>query len=95
MTLPSFLGIGAMRSGTTWLDQMLRSHADIYMSERRKEVHFFDQYYDRGLSWYEDFSLLLRIISAIKQSGKSPQNICLSRSFHHGLKRYCRTASLF
>lgn len=55
MTLPSFLGIGAMRSGTTWLDRVLRSHPDIYLPERRKEVHFFDQYHDRGLAWYETF----------------------------------------
>ncbi|NER26736.1 MAG: sulfotransferase domain-containing protein [Symploca sp. SIO1C4] len=55
MTLPNFLGIGAMRSGTTWLDKILRSHPDIYLPERRKEVHFFDQYYERGINWYQAF----------------------------------------
>ncbi|NEO98672.1 MAG: sulfotransferase domain-containing protein [Symploca sp. SIO2E9] len=55
MTLPNFLGIGAMRSGTTWLDKILRSHPDIYLPERRKEVHFFDQYYQRGINWYQEF----------------------------------------
>ncbi|NEP19039.1 MAG: sulfotransferase domain-containing protein [Leptolyngbya sp. SIO4C1] len=55
MTLPDFLCIGAMRSGTTWLDGILRSHPHIYLPERRKEIHFFDQYYQRGLDWYEDF----------------------------------------
>ncbi|VEP16411.1 conserved hypothetical protein [Hyella patelloides LEGE 07179] len=53
--LPSFLGIGAMRSGTTWLDNILRSHPDIYLPERRKEIHFFDLYYDKGINWYQDF----------------------------------------
>jgi hypothetical protein len=53
--LPSFLGIGAMRSGTTWLDSILRTHPDIYLPERRKEIHFFDLYYDKGINWYEDF----------------------------------------
>lgn len=54
-TVPNFLVIGAMRSGTTWLDGVLRSHPEIYLPSRRKELHFFDQYYDRGLEWYKDF----------------------------------------
>jgi hypothetical protein len=53
--LPSFLGIGAMRSGTTWLDSILRSHPDIYLPERRKEIHFFDLYYEKGIDWYRSF----------------------------------------
>ena len=43
--LPHFLGIGAMRSGTTWLATHLASHPDIRMG--RKEIHFFDQKLDR------------------------------------------------
>ncbi|MDB9526425.1 sulfotransferase domain-containing protein [Oscillatoria sp. CS-180] len=54
-SLPTFLGIGAMRCGTTWLDTMLRSHPEIYLPTRRKEVHFFDKYYERGLDWYTSF----------------------------------------
>ncbi len=54
MTLPNFLGIGAQRSGTSWLTLQLKSHPKIYMSDR-KEVHFFDRYYDRGLDWYQRF----------------------------------------
>jgi len=53
--LPNFLVIGAQRAGTTWLDAQLRAHPEIYLPERRKEVHFFDQYYGRGLDWYKDF----------------------------------------
>lgn len=55
MTLPNFLGIGAARSGTSWLDRILRSHPDIYLPERRKEVDFFNRYYDRGIEWYQEF----------------------------------------
>lgn len=55
MTLPTFLGIGAPRSGTKWLYDLLDSHLDVYVSQRRKEVRFFDKYYERGLSWYEEF----------------------------------------
>jgi len=55
MTLPTFLGIGVPRGGTTWLHTLLDSHPDVYMPTRRKEVRFFERYYDRGLSWYETF----------------------------------------
>jgi len=55
MTLPTFLGIGVPRGGTTWLHTLLISHPDVYMPTRRKEVRFFDQSYERGLSWYETF----------------------------------------
>lgn len=55
MTLPDFLVIGAMRSGTTWLDWILRSHSEIYMPKRKKEIHFFDANFQRGFTWYEGF----------------------------------------
>jgi hypothetical protein len=53
MTLPTFLGIGAPRAGTTWLNELLRSHPDVYTPTLRDEIRFFDQYYERGLVWYE------------------------------------------
>ena len=53
MTLPTFLGLGAPRSGTTWLNTLLASHPDVYTPTLRDEINFFDQYYGRGLSWYE------------------------------------------
>lgn len=55
MTLPTFLGIGVQRGGSTWLHTLLDSHPDVYMPTRRKEIRFFDRYYDHGLGWYEDF----------------------------------------
>lgn len=55
MTLPTFLGIGAPRCGTTWLHHLLSDHPDVYVPVRRKEVEFFNEYYDRGLQWYEQF----------------------------------------
>jgi len=55
MTLPTFLGIGVQRGGSTWLHTLLAGHPDIYMPTRRKEIRFFDRYYDRGLDWYESF----------------------------------------
>jgi hypothetical protein len=53
MTLPNFLGIGAQRSGTTWLYTQLRAHPQVYVPSQRKEIHFFDWNYGRGKQWYE------------------------------------------
>lgn len=54
-SLPNFLGIGAQRSGTSWLYFLLKSHPEIFVPPHAKEVHFFDRYYDRGLDWYGSF----------------------------------------
>jgi hypothetical protein len=53
MTLPTFLGIGLPRAGTTWLNQLLASHPDVYVPAIRDEIRFFDERYERGLGWYE------------------------------------------
>jgi Sulfotransferase domain len=55
MTLPTFLGIGVPRAGTTWLHTLLSGHPEAYLPTRRKEVRFFDRHFDRGLEWYEGF----------------------------------------
>ena len=55
MTLPTFLGIGAPRCGSTWLHELLSSHPDIYMPRYLKEIRFFDMNYERGLQWYTQF----------------------------------------
>lgn len=38
---PNFIGIGAQKSGTTWLHRNLQAHPQIHMP--RKEIHYFDQ----------------------------------------------------
>lgn len=55
MTLPDFLGIGAPRAGTTWLNTLLASHPDVFTPAERDEINFFDHYYARGLDWYKAF----------------------------------------
>lgn len=55
MTLPTFLGIGVPRGGTTWLHTLLSGHPDVYMPTRRKEIRFFDRHYANGLDWYASF----------------------------------------
>lgn len=41
-SVPTFLGIGAQKAGTTWLATNLRQHPDIWMPPR-KELHYFDR----------------------------------------------------
>jgi hypothetical protein len=48
--LPTFLLVGAMKSGTTTLIRTLGAHPDVYAPDQ--EVRFFDRHYDRGLDWY-------------------------------------------
>lgn len=55
MVLPTFLGIGVQRAGTTWLHTLLASHPEVYMPSRRKEVCFFNRYYERGPDWYSTY----------------------------------------
>lgn len=43
-TLPDFLGIGAQRAGTTWLNANLQQHPDIWLPFI-KELHYFDRTY--------------------------------------------------
>jgi hypothetical protein len=53
LTLPDFLGIGAQKSGTTWLHSNLRAHPDAFLPEP-KEVHYFDQKLDQPLETYAE-----------------------------------------
>ena len=62
-----FIGIGAARSGTSWIANILRAHPEICVSEP-KEIRYFNRYvlpvakakgkvnsnYDRDLAWYLD-----------------------------------------
>jgi hypothetical protein len=48
--LPTFVIIGAMRSGSTSLYKHLQGHPQVFMP--RKEIHFFDRRWDNGLAWY-------------------------------------------
>lgn len=48
-----FIFIGPQKTGTTWVDACLRRHPSIQLPTRVKETHFFDEVYERGLTWYE------------------------------------------
>ena len=52
-SLPDFLIIGAPKCGTTSLFEYLSAHGNI-ARPTRKEIHYFDENYERGLRWYRE-----------------------------------------
>ena len=52
--LPTFLGIGSLRCGSTWLYEVLKCHPDIRLSDR-KEMNFFfmRDMLQHDLDWYQ------------------------------------------
>lgn len=43
---PDFIGVGAQRSGTTWLYSLIAAHPDV-QGEATKELHYFHRFWDR------------------------------------------------
>ena len=44
---PDFVGVGAQKAGTTWWYSLLASHPRVHEPPgRRKEVHYFDRFWD-------------------------------------------------
>lgn len=52
--LPDFIGIGAQKSGTTWLYEKLRQHPDVYLPSQ-KELHYFTGNYHAPIRYYESY----------------------------------------
>jgi hypothetical protein len=52
--LPDFIIIGAQKAGTTALYSYLVQHP-LVTPALRKETHFFDNHFNRGLFWYRAF----------------------------------------
>ena len=51
---PSFLFIGASKSGSSWFFEILREHPQVFVPAN-KATFFFSNYYARGIAWYEAF----------------------------------------
>jgi hypothetical protein len=49
--LPDFVIVGAQRCGTTFLYDLLSRHPRVEPATK-KEVHYFDLHYGRGIEWY-------------------------------------------
>jgi hypothetical protein len=50
-TLPDFIIIGGKKCGTTFLYHLLCQHPHVEAAAR-KEVHYFDMRFERGIGWY-------------------------------------------
>lgn len=54
--LPTFLGIGGQKCGTTWLHHYLAAHPDAFVPTKQKELCFFDARYKKyGRNGYLSF----------------------------------------
>ena len=51
--VPHFIVGGGVRCATGWIRACLSEHPTIYMQP--KETHYFDQSYERGSVWYNEF----------------------------------------
>ncbi len=50
-TLPDFVVIGAAKSGTTFFYHLLSQHPLVEPCAK-KELHYFDMFFDEGVEWY-------------------------------------------
>jgi lipopolysaccharide transport system ATP-binding protein len=50
-TIPDFIIVGTQKGGTSSLYSFLCQHPNI-KAAARKEVHYFDTYFEHGISWY-------------------------------------------
>jgi len=53
--LPDFLIIGGQRCGSTFFYNCLKQHPNIKTTLRRKEIHFFDNNFHKGIFWYKSY----------------------------------------
>lgn len=51
-SLPLLIGLGPVRSGSTWAYELLYNHSQVAVT-RHKEVNYFNDNYERGPEWYE------------------------------------------
>ncbi|HUO05421.1 MAG TPA: sulfotransferase domain-containing protein [Candidatus Binataceae bacterium] len=50
LRLPDFIGVGPERTGTSWLDELLRAQA--CLPDGIKETYFFNRRHSNGIEWY-------------------------------------------
>ena len=78
--LPDFLVIGAAKSGTSSLYKCMVQHPQIIWAQR-KEVHFFDRNYAKGLRWYRaHFPFRCRLPRGTVTGEASPFYLCDPRA---------------
>jgi hypothetical protein len=93
---PSFIVIGAARSGTTSLFQYLDAHPDIYLSPV-KELNFFsnEKYWNKGFKWYEsNFSGAEDSILAVGEASPSYTKAPFTEDVPKRIFNYCPKVKL-
>jgi hypothetical protein len=55
MILPTFIGIGPGRTGTSMIYEAFLAHPQICMARNTKETNYFNREYARGPEWYTAF----------------------------------------
>jgi len=70
--LPDFLIVGAQKSGTTFLFRNICAHSQVAKPEK-KEVHYFDQNYEKSIEWYKSHfpTYLQMVLSKNKKTGEA------------------------
>ncbi len=68
---PTFLIVGAQRCGTTSMFKTVMQHPGAARPFLRKGVHFFDEHYDEGPSWYRGH-FPIAATSSLRRLGRSP-----------------------
>lgn len=67
--LPNFLVIGTLKSGTSWLYEVLKTNPEVYLYPYVKELHFFTEHYKKGLGWYKKFFPPINLAKKYKAIG--------------------------
>lgn len=68
--MPDFLILGAQKSGSSSIYEYIVQHPQI-IPPRKKEAHYFDVFYHRGLRWYRSqFLPIAEREARLRQSGR-------------------------
>lgn len=75
-SLPDYIIIGVQKGGSSALHIYLSEHPHIFGSTK-KEIHFFDHNYDKGIDWYKSQFPILRKYRKILSGEASPSYVYL------------------
>jgi hypothetical protein len=50
--LPTFIGVGVGKCGSSWLHVCLDQHPEVFMP-KGEEINFFSRHYENGFDWYK------------------------------------------
>jgi sulfotransferase family protein len=89
---PTFLFVGASKSGSSWFFQILREHPQVFVPAN-KATFFFSDYYAKGLAWYDAFFVKAPLDSAIGEVCHdymaSPEALRRIRAYQPGMRLVC------